>query len=1125
MPLTEKQKEQLEKLDLTMGGGFYNFATNVNRADMLDDKFLFVGLGGKGSKAVTAIKTGIAKKVKIEEGKDKPDNVEFLAIDTDKKELDNLATKKMESVGLDGNLETCQLFSSDAAKALDKDLIPDYIKSWKNPRLHAHLDGNGANGIRQASRFLLSYSDGFDEVKRRLEAKLTHLNGLNGGKLLVYLLAGISGGTGSGTFIDIAYIIRQICENNGYEVKVEGYIFLPDSYPVKANSAYLRYNAYAAMKELDFYMNIKDRANTFFDATYADGFTVHSHENIFNTCTLITGSIQGKGRVPKPDKFSQQVVVDHVVNLITKSELGDDFLIESFLDNDQAMIADCVKNKMPNTVPKDALFQYNVIGIGAVTLPIEQIMSYIAKKSFDNIVSVWSNEPQPAHVDRLIQTLRVYPSVQFNDILAVNRVELLRYQKKMLAPNKQDVINGTAFAQVKQLWMARNVELGISLDAACNEVLTRIINAFSHELQAMFEDPDRGLFYTVDFLGHVAANEGEINGLLQRLKTDVYNEANGLIGGARATQANYKTQMRAIENDLGRSVFPEMMLRGKIEEYLEYAVGYWLEESKIDIYERIQSKLDELIAHVEKKLGTYQRYADSFWGIKDVFESNFNCVMAGSIEANEYQVNLVDLSRKDQDTKQFKEYLDNLLEEGNYRSMVVHLAKKIEDNAKLLLIDEDYNPMRVYTQFIEEEFSEIPNATIEKIIKIKYGNGGFSKGVTNIFNELSSSARVIFDPLAGFPLNNMSSIGYISAPKAATDLVEQIRSCANAKGIKVAESTDMNSIIWYNLICGVPLFAVNKIMDYEKEYENAAQPLGRHLSETGERDWGKFPNLFKEQLWKNFAYSNAREKALIDEVNTNTDKMLEWGIIVEEEGVGGAQEYVGRCLVRDVTEKDIEDFMAEYSSDAFNKDENGLKTGAHMFDKFFEYIGMETEEIYIPIIYEDKNLEGLKRMLRQNWLVYLDLKKMLEVYPKLEAGIGSKNKLRIFNDLMVANRIWDDDGFWIYNASTGKEVELLNVERMAALERDYELYYLFDKFQNAVSDDEIEDVMPDVDEILNSRSERAALRERRENTKTACEDKLAVLNQARTQRQFESAKQGKLYTQLVEFYTDLKNLN
>ena len=54
MPLNAEQKKRMDKLDFSMGGGYSDFLTDVNKAAPSDSKFLFIGLGGKGSSVVQA---------------------------------------------------------------------------------------------------------------------------------------------------------------------------------------------------------------------------------------------------------------------------------------------------------------------------------------------------------------------------------------------------------------------------------------------------------------------------------------------------------------------------------------------------------------------------------------------------------------------------------------------------------------------------------------------------------------------------------------------------------------------------------------------------------------------------------------------------------------------------------------------------------------------------------------------------------------------------------------------------------------------------------------------------------------------------------------------------------------
>ena len=132
----------------------------------------------------------------------------------------------------------------------------------------------------------------------------------------------MGGGTGSGTIIDIPYIVREIAEKKGWEVRVYGYIFLPDTYTVEGKSAgHIVANSYAALQEIDMLMNLPYAGGTGkFKAKYHTGYEVESTEAIFKSCVLVSGK-RGDGLVPEPDKFSKRVVIDNVISLVRQKQI------------------------------------------------------------------------------------------------------------------------------------------------------------------------------------------------------------------------------------------------------------------------------------------------------------------------------------------------------------------------------------------------------------------------------------------------------------------------------------------------------------------------------------------------------------------------------------------------------------------------------------------------------------------------------------------------------------------------------------------------------------------------------------------------------------------------------------
>ncbi len=75
--------------------------------------------------------------------------------------------------------------------------------------------------------------------------------------LTVALVGSLAGGTGSGIFLDVAFILRQLMRD---EDQLFGYFLLPDIYVNRPGTQNVEANAYAALKELDHYMSLEGTA-------------------------------------------------------------------------------------------------------------------------------------------------------------------------------------------------------------------------------------------------------------------------------------------------------------------------------------------------------------------------------------------------------------------------------------------------------------------------------------------------------------------------------------------------------------------------------------------------------------------------------------------------------------------------------------------------------------------------------------------------------------------------------------------------------------------------------------------------------------------------------------------------
>lgn len=215
---------------------------------------LFIGLGGTGMNAI--LKT---KKMFVDTYGEVPPTIGFLGIDTDggvyHKTLDSLHGP----VSLQKN-EQMPIIVEDAKPIYD---VQKEHLSWipqANVRFLTSMT-LGAGQIRTNGRFALTvnYSNlsnklqtvvnSVQNAKNRVDASYQLMNN----QTEIHLVFSVGGGTGCGTFLDVAYLIRHLFPQS----KLTGYAVLPDVFEAMQVQPRERIkpNAYGAIQDLDWLMH------------------------------------------------------------------------------------------------------------------------------------------------------------------------------------------------------------------------------------------------------------------------------------------------------------------------------------------------------------------------------------------------------------------------------------------------------------------------------------------------------------------------------------------------------------------------------------------------------------------------------------------------------------------------------------------------------------------------------------------------------------------------------------------------------------------------------------------------------------------------------------------------------
>ncbi|MCD8116528.1 MAG: hypothetical protein LUE21_05350 [Oscillospiraceae bacterium] len=400
-------RSQLNELSASGGGSLVK--RTVKSQINSNSYVLFVGLGGMGCKSVNAI-----KRIYTQEFMPTP-QVKFVAVDTDQGALNEVNVTHGGYISAD---ETFPLYSPEAAHLLIQ--RPPVVEQWLSRDVPAvNIRNDGAQQTRAIGRVMLCGTNKYEALRAMLSGLIDKLSGPAHNPVTVVLVAGISGGTGSGTFIDVGYMIRMLLTEKSNDQHISsdfyGVFYTPDvqhSIPEIAGDeskwSNLQRNGYAAMKELDYFVNLgSQRAGT--ESTYSitlpNGSTYKTSEPILtpNKVFMVSASAG----------ISQ---CEDIINM-TASSLLNMFQTGTAADANNA--SQSVLSTLSNVIatrdswvtqhvgapgnnlaldpcgikncPFPAFMNYNfaTFGYRSIYFPRNEMVAYCANKAFTMVYDVW----------------------------------------------------------------------------------------------------------------------------------------------------------------------------------------------------------------------------------------------------------------------------------------------------------------------------------------------------------------------------------------------------------------------------------------------------------------------------------------------------------------------------------------------------------------------------------------------------------------------------------------------------------------------------------------------------------------------------------------------------------------
>ncbi|NGM84922.1 hypothetical protein G5B47_21190 [Paenibacillus sp. 7124] len=874
-------REHIQQLDVSLGGGI---VSDKIRVDTIDNPILIIGLGGTGIDALLRLKYQINRRFKLPEDpiskkkRDKPDNVEFLAFETNEQDRG----KKYKGIGLDPQNEFVLLANAEIGGLLqNRSILDPYITEWLSPELSITDGMNGAAGVRQAGRLLLFTK--INQVVGAIDKKIKTLSVGTNKKLMVFLLTGLSGGTGSGAFLDIAYIVRGIIERDYGSAGIDrvntlGYLFTPDvNLSNKSLSEhtreYIRKNGYAALKELDYWMNVDSRGERF-RQQYGNILTVNSPLPPFNLCHLISATNTEGKLLENAYDYCMNVTAENITNFMASEEKqsGEEFAIHDYISNIRTNIAQMHKSYPAN-------YEYNIIGASSAVLPIEEMTTYLAYRLFDKMEKMFHQAPGQEDVEKIARKLGIDLESMIKAFEARVPEPLPGFEnsERLSHSNviKHQVVDMDT--ELEQSFLSRAREEYIKVR---KQLPGEIVGRFGEEMERTFLHPEQGPFYVSRL---IFTEKGFC--LLKLIRSYIEALRENLLRLPR----DIETAREAAEDKLGDARSAFVSKEKKKNAYIDAKINeYWL-HADVDRTERMIEFYEDLFELLnDENSRIYGVFTEILNALSSIFAKNGHILTSGEEQTDHrgnktYYWNIVSVP-------DISQTISKIMDQKDGDDLIRDFSREMLRNSSRWVREQEIDVVRSISEFLSDKFGDLITRSMEDFLVMKYG----SEEPLDKLVERTIAGKLDEEAVPVFHLSNSSgslhfpSWGFVSVPVKAPGILKGIRNYQNnALGksqFTVKESEVKNRIFWLNTRNGVPLFVYTPLRVYEENYERTIldkEGIGRHLVQTEKNNWTYLPSPIPEQSWGD-TYSNARVKEYNARVRGEFAKALEAGVITEK---------------------------------------------------------------------------------------------------------------------------------------------------------------------------------------------------------------------------------------------------
>lgn len=393
----------------------YSQSSNNERQYQGINRTVCIGLGGTGRDVLMRVRRLIVDRYK--DLSNLP-VVSFVHIDTDKEATQAVSLKTGNIYrGVDLGFQDSEKVNATMTNTQVSELVQgleqchsnrhqpspyEHIAQWFPPQLLRNIKAidQGAKGVRPVGR--LAFFHNYQKIKNVIEVAEQRTRGheqellqkfglIVNPELNIFVVGSLCGGTGSGTFLDVAYSLRHAYPG----VQIISYLVIsPELY---GNTPNMCANTYAALMELDYYSSPGTQFNVCYDQRYLT--IVQDKRPPFDFTYLVSKSTeQGNYTIDKQRKLCN--VIANKIALDFSSELAP--VVKGMRDNFVPHMIQEDDHPRPNSQG------YLTFGLAAIYFPRDRISQITRSRINSNLVSFWlqgeGQSPDPIQLlERFLQ--------------------------------------------------------------------------------------------------------------------------------------------------------------------------------------------------------------------------------------------------------------------------------------------------------------------------------------------------------------------------------------------------------------------------------------------------------------------------------------------------------------------------------------------------------------------------------------------------------------------------------------------------------------------------------------------------------------------------------------------------